>query len=302
MYSIGADIGGSHITASLFEHSNKRILVDSTVSRKVNAKGSREEILSNWANVLGAVKKQTSENIAGVGLAMPGPFDYYNGICKIKDVDKLEALFNVNIRNELAKRLELVPDQIRFINDASAFAIAESLVGEASNYSRCVGITLGTGFGSSFIDDGMPVISGDNIPSGGFLYDKEYNGAIADEVFSTRGLINSFYKHSGEKCGSVLEISFRATNNELAEETFLQFGKSLGDFLLPHLEKFNAEILVLGGNISKSYPLFQNSLQEKLPGIRIYVSDNGEKAAMIGGARLLDDSYYNKLQETLKIM
>jgi glucokinase len=302
MYSIGADVGGSHISTCLFEHSNKVLILESLIMKKVDRNASKDDILSDWADAIRLTKSTSKEKINGVGLAMPGPFDYYNGVSLIKGVDKFESLYQLNIRDALADKIDINPSNIRFINDASAFTIAETLIGEAKNFDRCVGITLGTGFGSCFSDRGQPILKRHDVPIGGFLYDKPYEGKIADDFFSTRGIIRAYFERSGKLCDSVLEISLKAEDDRDARETFSEFGKQLGLFLLPHLQKFDTRMVVLGGNICSAYHLFSTSLHQYLPGFRIYVSLYGEKAAMIGAARLLDDQYYKQIEHTLKDM
>lgn len=302
MYTIGADVGGSHISTCLFEHSNKVLIPESMVIKKVNRNGSKEDIISEWADAITLTRKTVKEKIKGVGLAMPGPFDYYNGISLIKGVDKFESLYQVSIRDALSKKIDINPDDIRFINDASAFTIAETLIGEAKNFDRCVGITLGTGFGSCFSDEGQPILKRHDVPTGGFLYDKPHNGQIADEIFSTRGIIRAHFERTGKLYESVLQVALNAENDRDARETFSEFGKQLGLFLLPYLQAFDAKIIVLGGNICRAYHLFSASLHQQLPGYRIYVSSYGEKAAMIGAARLLDDHYYRQIEHRLKDM
>ena len=65
-----------------------------------------------------------------VGVAAPGPFDYENGICMVHGLGKLEGLFNVDMRAELA-RAACRPTSIRFLNDAEAFLLGESVAGAA---------------------------------------------------------------------------------------------------------------------------------------------------------------------------
>ncbi|RAW00190.1 ROK family protein [Pseudochryseolinea flava] len=302
MYTIGADVGGSHISTCLFEHSNKVLMPESLVVKKVDRNASKEDIVSDWAAAIKLTAKNVGGNISGIGLAVPGPFDYYNGISLIKGVDKFESLYNVNIREALAEALDIAPKSIRFINDASAFTIAETSLGEARNFDRCVGITLGTGFGSSFTEFGKPVLKSEDVPVGGFLYDKLHHGQLADEIFSTRGIIQSYFDRSEKRCDSVQQIALHAENDLEARETFSEFGKELGLFLLPYLQTFEAKVVVLGGNICRAYHLFKDTLQLSLSDYKVYVSSYGEKAAMIGAARLLDDQYYSQIEETLKDM
>lgn len=303
MYSIGVDIGGSHITSGMFEHSNKEINKKSMAYAKVNPHASKNVILDAWFNVISqSIALVGMSEILGIGIAMPGPFDYYNGISKMQNVDKLDALFGISVREELAARLAIDPSKIRFINDATAFSVAETQIGKASLYSRTVAITLGTGFGSSFLINGQPVLDGEFVPTGGFLYNQEYNGKLADDIFSTRGILNYYTSLSGKSVKNVQALCDLIDTDPHVQKVFDWLGKELGQFLHPYLKKFDAEVLVIGGNISKAYGCFGPSLAKELTDIEIYVSNFGEEAAIIGSALLLDDIYYDELLPTLKIM
>ena len=184
MYSIGVDIGGSHITSGMFEHMDKYLIPNSIVTIPVDNGASKAEILSKWAEAIRqTIATGGVDQIEGIGLAVPGPFDYYNGTCLIRGVQKFDSLYNVNVRDELSTRLNFPSDQIRFINDAASFSIGEAKYGEAASFSRCVAITLGTGFGSCFLVDGQPIVSGAEVPESGVLYDKYLQGRMADDLF-----------------------------------------------------------------------------------------------------------------------
>lgn len=302
-YSIGADIGGSHITSAVYDHSNQRLIKETLVSVKVDTTGSREEVIGGWGDALSETMKLFGQEVSGVGLAMPGPFDYYNGITRKHEADKFDSIFNVNLRLEFAEKLRLSPSQIRFINDASAFSIAEALRGEASAYSRVTAITLGTGLGASFLIDGRPIIRDKRVPEGGFLYNQYYENILADDLFSTRGIVDAYRKKTGADIGNVRALYERAATESAARVVLEEFGARLGDFIGPYLDDFGAEVLVLGGNISRAFTYFETTLQERLKGLsKIYVSGFGEEAAMIGSALLLNESYYNEIKETLKLM
>ena len=265
MYSIGVDIGGSHISCGLYEHSKKNLLSHTIVSQKVDSSASKEVILNSWCSAISETRSMVNSPITGVGIAMPGPFDYMDGICLVKGVEKLNALFGLNLRLELSKRLQIPPAKIRFINDASAFSIAEALTGRAAEYARTVAITLGTGFGSSFLVNAQPIIQGETVPDGGFLYNQFYENKLADDVFSTRGIIDRFQNLSGNTISNVKELNDLAFKNNKAKQTFECFGEDLGKFLKPYLKKFDAEVLVIGGNIAKAYVHFGPALKRELP-------------------------------------
>ena len=302
MYSIGVDIGGSHITACIYDHGNRKILKESLIYRKIDSKGSKEEILEGWVNTLDECRNTMEVEINGIGIAMPGPFDYYNGISLIKDVDKLHALYQVNIRLELAEKLRIQTSNIRFINDATAFSIAEARVGCAKYYQRVVAVTLGTGLGASFLIDGKPIIRDKSVPEGGFLYNQYYHNEMADDIFSTRGILGRYKNFSGRDIENVRAICERVDTDKHARRSLTEFGKELGDFLKPYLSEFNAEILVLGGNIAKAFPHFGNALIANLPDVEVQVSELGEQAAITGSALLIDNSYYSSIKSTLKLM
>lgn len=303
MYSIGVDIGGSHITSCVYNHSTRKLEKETISHKKVNPHSPKNEILGEWISALRQTIQLFDKDVDGIGLAMPGPFDYYNGISKIADVDKLQALYNINIRLALAAKLTIPPSQIRFINDASAFSIAEALIGPASKYQKVVAITLGTGLGASFLINGRPIMKDKRVPESGYLYNQYYQNILADDLFSTRGIINAYTKRTGKNISDVKAICLEAQTDERARYVLEDFGARLGNFIFPYLEEFGAEALVLGGNISKAFDLFGSSLKEELKGIpKVYVSEFGEEAALIGSALLLDETYYSEIEDTLKLM
>ena len=201
-----------------------------------------------------------------------------------------------------------MPDEfnIRFINDATAFAIGEDQVGKARNFSCSLSVTLGTGFGSAFIKNEIPVVDGEQVPENGCLWHLPFEDGIADDYFSTRGLIHRFEKASGEKMENVKNIADLAASSFEAQDLFNDFGRKMGEFLHPWIRKSGIEILVMGGNISKACHLYEAALQQSLSEnhikIEVATSELGEKASFIGSAALLDDNFYKELLPALEKM
>src|SRR6478752_1532186 len=102
---LGVDIGGSHITAALVNLETGTLIQDSIKRNAVNSKQEKEAILSAWCSVITDAFKSTNLKEKYIGIAMPGPFDYENGISLIKEQDKFNALYLVNVKEELANRL-----------------------------------------------------------------------------------------------------------------------------------------------------------------------------------------------------
>lgn len=294
-----ADVGGSHITCRLFDLDTLSFADVAPVIRTVNCHGPADQILNDWA----AAIAETAGNkplglLHGLGFAMPGPFDYPNGIGLFSGVEKFDALNGVNIKEALATRLKLPGDtRIRFLNDAACFAIGESLTGGAQHHERLLAITLGTGFGTTFIEHHRPVAGVSGIPDDGFLYHIRLGNSIADDWFSARWLLARYNAQTANKVEGVKQLAQMALNNPVAAKIFKEFGKNLGQFLAPWLTRFKAGGLVIGGNISAAYHLFGDTLSQTLQTegctAGVYVSSMHQNSALCGAAFLCDDDFYH---------
>ena len=131
---------------------------------------------------------------------------------------------------------------IRFMNDASAFAVGEAWAGSASKADRSLSITLGTGFGSAFISNRIPIVDGPEVPKLGCVYHLPYKDGIADDYFSTRGLLGRYKKLTGKELNGVKELAALAASDKIVTDLFIDFGDKLGLFLAPWLKRFKAEI------------------------------------------------------------
>jgi len=277
-FVVGVDVGGSHITAGLIDMANKSYVPNTEVRKRVNSHAPADEILGIWAATIAEVDPNGEYCI---GMAMPGPFDYPNGIALIKGFNKYDELYGLNIRELLAERLNIKGEMIRFRNDAEAFLEGEVFCGAAKGFTNVIGITLGTGLGTA-------------ISKGGITIDAEmsvtpYKGEIIEEYVSTRGLVRTYFNLSGKKVENVKIIEEHIETDELASEAFKIFASDLTWFLHQFIQKTNPDFLVVGGNIANGWELFMNQvitdltkLVDKMP--KIGKSTMGEFSALIGGA------------------
>jgi glucokinase len=308
-FAIGTDIGGSHISCALIDMERQEIVKDSHSTRKVDNSATADVILASWADALKSViGKAGKDELAGIGFAMPGPFDYEKGIAMFTpEVVKYQGLYKVDVAKRLKEMLDLDGRyNLRFINDATSFAICEAWVGKAKGFTRSVSITLGTGFGSAFIENGIPIVDRPDVPGQGCVWHIPYKDGIADDYFSTRWFVRRYAEKSGKISSGVKEIAGKVNGDPLAKEVFEEFGTNLGDFLSPVLKTFGAGILVIGGNISEADNLFRKNLVDSLKRqnlhIQISISELKEDAAIIGSARLLDDEFWSRIVPLLKLM
>lgn len=307
-YAIGADIGGSHISCALIDLEKKSLLRQSLRTQKVDNHASADEIVKDWCIALNKTMGLVSKNdLAGIGFAMPGPFNYPKGIALFTGKNaKYEKLFNIHVADELSKRLDLSPDHIRFMNDATAFAVGEAWIGKAAQAVLSLSVTLGTGFGSAFIERGLPVVERDDVPDKGCVWHLPFKNGIADDYFSTRWFIKRYFEITGQRTSEAKDIAEKAFSDKAAKAVFDEFGTHLGLFLGPWLEKFNAGILVVGGNISGAYPLFGKPFETSLrrQGLKtvIEISELMEDAAIAGSARLFDKTFWLQVKPLLSKM
>jgi glucokinase len=227
-----------------------------------------------------------------IGLAFPGPFDYKQGICYIQGLDKFESLYGFNLKEAFYERLTqeqgswarpLQSAEIKFENDARLFAL-----GFSTNYpqDRFIALTLGTGLGSAFIEKSTIIDRFQGIPANGWLYNQPYRDGIIDDAFSKRGILQLAHSLGVMKPDlDVKELAEDAiAGDALSREVFTEFGKRLADMLIPYIQAFQPNLLVFGGQLSKSFHLFSAALQgfADLHQIQIYTSERMLENTFLG--------------------
>jgi len=302
-FAVGVDVGGSHISAVLLDIHRGTLLPETLSTRNVNKHGSADEIFNDW---MMAIKQPLTSldtrQLAGIGFAMPGPFDYANGISLLDaQVDKYESLYKINVGSRLKEMLQIDPSTpFRFINDATAFAIGEAWIGKSAGYDRSIALTLGTGFGSAFIENGVPLIERDDIPKWGNFWHIPYKQGKADDYFSTRWFTGRYAELTGKSFKGVKEIADLAREEKMAKSLFDEFGSGLGMFLAPWIKKYEAGCLVIGGNLTGAMDLFGPpffaSLHDQKIQLEVAVSELMETAALAGSARLLEPGFWQKIE------
>ena len=96
-----ADVGGTQIKAAVLEETGEP---SGDIERFEARSGlPRDALLGHLAGCLASAAGKGG--VRGVRLAMPGPFDYENGICLIDGLGKYAALYGTDLRAELGTRL-----------------------------------------------------------------------------------------------------------------------------------------------------------------------------------------------------
>ncbi|WP_316785891.1 ROK family protein [Pedobacter frigiditerrae] len=284
--AIGADIGGTHITAALVDLKEKRILPGSFIREKIDSHGSQEQIMEAWSETI--LKVRQGRNVNKVSLAMPGPFDYDKGICLIKNQNKYENLYGLNIKELLAAKLKNEPEDISMVNDAASFLQGEVFGGSASGFKNVIGLTLGTGLGTCTYHNGKA--------NNANLWQHPFKAGIAEDYLSTRWFTKRYHELTGININGVKELTELVGKDPRVKRIFNEFGDNLGDFLTEFASLAHPEVVILGGNIAKSFRLFKrtllNNIQDKFPEIKIKIAVLGEEAALMGAASYWKDNIH----------
>jgi glucokinase len=278
---LAIDIGGSHITAGFVNLENRQLDPGSVVRTEVDSSGTVEAILNQWND--GVKDLLEDQGFSGkIGIAFPGPFDYEDGISRIKDQGKYSALYGLGLKELLAKSFGVKEDLVKFSNDAASFLQGEVVAGVAKGYSRSVGLTLGTGLGAAayrgdFAEDAAQ-------------WEKPFKDSIAENYFSTKWFIKKYAVISGKTLAGVRELADMVPDDLQAKEIFEEFGQNLGQFLAGFVAGEKAELVVLGGNISKSFALFFPAMSRQMEAlgckVPVKLSQQGESATLIGAASI----------------
>lgn len=280
---LGVDIGGSHVTAAVVDLGANAVLSHTLTRLELNSKADLDHILDVWTNAIAQTCAKMTSVPSYLGISMPGPLDYEKGICMINGQDKYDALFGLNIKELLAKRLDMDVANIGFVNDAVAFLAGEILGGAAKMGKNVIGLTLGTGLGSAKALKNEAVSDAD-------LWKMPFKDAIAEEYLSTRWFVKHYFEKTAKKIDNVKDLSILAQNGDTAAlAVFEEFGTNLGLFLQRFIElEGDVDTVVLGGNIAKTIHFFKDQVFDVLGDGKVEINQAilAEDAALIGAAGL----------------
>ncbi|KRD58799.1 ROK family transcriptional regulator [Flavobacterium sp. Root935] len=295
-YAIGLDIGGTHITAAVIDKAEMKVLDFSLCKESFDSNMPADQVMSIWKKVIStAIENSKIKDIAGIAICMPGPFDYKNGICWIKDQSKYEHFYGLNIRELLLETLDFPADfPILFENDAVCFGKGEVFKQQENLSKKVMAVTLGTGLGACFIDKGTSISSGNSVPTDGEIYNLSYKDGIAEDYVSVRGLLSHYKSLTGSDLNNGLELYNLAKNgDQQAIQVFERMGEDLATVAIPWIANFTADHIIIGGKIANASDLFLSSfnktIQKSGSEIQISISNDNEVAALLGAVSFLCD-------------
>ncbi|MBR1888021.1 MAG: ROK family protein [Bacteroidales bacterium] len=245
------DIGGTYIKCA----DGRQIPISSD--------GSREVIVQALKSAVSFRPKSEgrSGEISQIGVAIPGPFDYKNGIFLMKH--KFASVYGERFQDLVGLTCD-----IRFMHDVNAVlkgAIRQLGLGHGITAL----VTMGTGLGYSYAIDGVIQESETGSPAKS-IWNLPHQGGILEDTVSARGIRIAYARKTGDGTQSALSIARRAYAGDIeAMEVYHQVGTVLGEALREQFMDMRVETLLLGGQIAKSLSLMIRPLKNALPGVLI---------------------------------
>lgn len=266
--AIALDVGGTTIDAACVADDGE--IIGGVRESGSPAAGTKDEIVNEFARIIrGAHARAGGARVTGCGIAMPGPFDYTAGMSHMSH--KFQAIRGVALGALLRGRTGL---PTYFVNDADAFGLGVSWR-QLPDAKRFVALTIGTGLGGSFIEDGGNVQADDRVPPGGEVWNLPFGGGILEDRVSARAVVAGYARATARDGamgvgGSADEATAKGVSalasrgDPSAIEAYSAMGAALGSGLAPVLARFAPEILVIGGKVGQSLELFRPAMQEAL--------------------------------------
>lgn len=300
------DVGGTNIKAGILDEKGA-LAQEQIYSFDAKARGSKEEIFQNFADILCLLREKypapgehTGENrpggkarIRGIGMAFPGPFDYEQGISLMRGLNKYDAIYGLSILDELEKYLggfwqsreERKECGFLFLHDVEAFALGECYFGSGKESGRTMFLCMGTGAGSAFAQN-KEILKGEDgqVPPMGWIYNTPFKESIIDDYLSVRGLEALSKKAFGEAKSGLELYRLCMEEDKRAFSVYKEFGGWLREAVLPFMENFRPDTIVLGGRLSGSFSYFGAELTGECEkrGIAIHLTQDTSKRALEG--------------------
>ena len=83
--SIGVDIGARHVSCAALDLQQGETVTGSDSRLSLDSFADGDSILDTWARALSStLSRVEGGDVAGIGFAMPGPFDYLHGVSRME--------------------------------------------------------------------------------------------------------------------------------------------------------------------------------------------------------------------------
>ena len=207
---------------------------------------------------------------ARIGISIPGPFDYKNGIFRAEH--KFAA-----VKGESFRELAGLPAEadVRFIHDVCAVLEGSIRMLGLTDGNTAI-VTLGTGLGFA-VAQGGEVRYGPTLSPADCIWNLPLEDGILEDKVSGRGVRAIYSSLGGDATCTARDIAEMAFHGDrTAFEAYEQMGSILGKAIYPILDKLAVRNLLFAGQISQSLSLMEDGLRNHIGGlIRIAQAPDG---------------------------
>ncbi len=265
------DVGGTFVKSGMAA-GDGRLIPEGEFTVPMHSAGPREEILGTLTDAVrrgAAFAARTGMRLSGIGIAMPGPFDYRAGVSHM--THKFQSIEGVPLHEILCALPETGADMpVYFVHDVNAVLLGEMTYGAARGYSNVAVVTLGTGLGFALAVDGGVQYSDLGSPLVP-IYNRPYREGILEDYASKRGFLRIFAEITGREPSPSLTVAdigrMAGEGNREALATFARVGGILACALRDICAEYKIECLLFGGQISRSFAYMAPALREGLDGL-----------------------------------
>jgi glucokinase len=261
---IAIDIGGTQLRAALFPEGESK----PTTTRRIPTQGKDESSVDRLLELIQSIWPAEG-TVKSIAMAAPGPTNYRQGV--IYRAPNIPGWDNLPLAQIVRERFK-VPTALG--NDANMAALGEWKFGAARGYSYVLYITISTGIGGGIIDDDRLILGGNGLageighitvqPDGpmcgcghrGHLESYASGTAIARYVAEqlALGVPSSLSSITNP---TARDVSMAAEQGDpLAKSALQRAGTYMGWGIAAFLHLYNPSIIVLGGGVSRSGPLY----------------------------------------------
>lgn len=287
---IGVDLGGTAIKLG-------RFLDDGTCLDSISLATPQPANPKPVVNAIaqGVLKLNHNNTSQAIGLGVPGPTDSARRIAK-KSIN-LPGWDDVPVADWLEAQTKL-PTTLE--NDANCAAIGEAWLGAGRKFRDFILLTLGTGVGGAIYLDGK-LFTGRCGAAGelglitlnldGFACRSGNQGSL--EQYTSIGSIRRSMGKEPAEIGKLAQ-----SGDHAALEFWQNYGRLLGAGVASLIYVLTPEAVIFGGGISASSEFFLPATLREIekrvvspsrPGLQLLTAELGNKAGMLGAAKLVWD-------------
>ena len=266
MKLVGAvDIGGTKIAVGLVNAAGK--IIEQEVCSTDREKDYRHGVESILNLLERCLQRRPEARLLGIGVGCTGPMDPQTGVLGPNSF--LPLWEGVSMVDLLQERLNL---PVAIENDADAAALGEAAWGAGQGAARCIYVTVSTGIGCGILLDGRLYrgAGGAHPELGHILIDPSQGsqcycgGNGCWESLASGPALAAWYSAQRRERGLEVEgfadaravCALAAQGEPLAREAVLREGYYLGVGLTNLITTFVPDVIVLGGGVMESWPMF----------------------------------------------